>query len=90
MGGGGHKLFFQKSEKQKKKKKKKKGHSGVKAQDRGGAIVDRGRAYNLMHFLLTIGLCSICIKIVLKGGLGVLPQKIFTKLGTKLGCSRHF
>ena len=24
------------------------------------------------------------------GGLGVLPQKIFTELGTKLGISRHF
>ena len=28
-----------------------------------------------------------CIK---RGGLGVLPQKIFTELGTELGNSRHF
>ena len=30
------------------------------------------------------------MKIVLKGGLEVLPQKFFTELGTKLGNSRHF
>ena len=35
-----------------------------------------------------LGLCLICIKIVLKGGMGVLPQTIFTELGTKLGISR--
>ena len=54
VGGGGAQTFSQKSEKwkaKKKKKKKKKGHSGVKAARLGG-IVDRERAYNLMHFLL--------------------------------------
>ena len=35
-------------------------------------------------------LCLICIKIVLTGGGGVLPQKIFKVLGTKLGNSSHF
>ena len=30
-----------------------------------------------------------CIKMG-GGGLGVLPQKIFTELGTKLGNFRHF
>ena len=35
-----------------------------------------------------LGLCLICIKIVLKGGYGGPPQKIFAELGTKLGISR--
>ena len=44
----------------------------------------------LFSFIKLLGLCTICIKIVLKGGSGVLPQIIFTELGTKLGNSSHF
>ena len=50
----------------------------------GGAIVDRGRAYNLIHFLLTIRLYSICIKIVLKGGSGGPPPENFYKIRYKI------
>ena len=35
-------------------------------------------------------LSLISIKVVLKGGLGVLTQIFFAEIGTKLGNSRHF
>ena len=51
----------------------------------GGGIVDRGRAYNVMHFfLLTIGLCLICIKIVSKGASGGPRPEIFYKIRYKI------
>ena len=56
--------------------------------------MDRGRAYNLMHFLSfyikLLGYVQSVLILYLKGGLGVLAQKNFTELGTKLGNSRHF
>ena len=77
--GGGGTNFFKWKAKNWKKKKKKKGHCGVKAQDRQDrAIV----AYNLMHFLIKLlGYVHSVLKLYQKGGLGVLPQKIFTELG---------
>ena len=77
---GGTNLFFQKSEKQ--------SHSGIKAQDK--VLLIRGRLIIQCNFYYTIGLCSIRIKIVLKGGCGGPPPENFTVLGTKLGNSRHF
>ena len=44
----------------------------------------------LFSFIKLLGLCAICIKIVLKGGSGGPPPENLTELGTKLGNSSHF
>ena len=43
-----------------------------------------------VHLFQTTVLCSISIKVVLKGGLGVLQKNFFTEICTKLGNSRPF
>ena len=72
--GGGHTNFFP-EKKNKKKTKQTHGHSGVKAQDRVLRLI----IINIMHFkkyCVIMFNFYISIKVVLKGGSGVLPQKI--------------
>ena len=79
--GGGHKLFSRKSEKQKKKKKR------FTAQRRKSAkgIVDRAGIIMLFSFIKLLGLCAICIKIVLKGGgVGGPPPENFYRIRYKI------
>ena len=56
----------------KSEKKKKKGHSGVKA------------LIMLFRFFKLLGLCAICIKIVLKGGFGGPPPENFYRIRYKI------
>ena len=84
-GGGGTNFFPEKW-----KAKKKKGHSGVKALDR--VLWIGGGLYSNALFIKLLGYVQPVLKLYLEGGLGVLPQKIFTELGTRLAIldiSRH-
>ena len=67
-----------KSKKKKKKKKK------VTAAEKRKLIIIKCTFYK------TIGICSICIEIVLKEGSGGPPPENFYRFSTKLGNSRHF
>ena len=87
--GGGAQTFSPKSEKQNKKKKK--GHSGVKAQDK---VLWIGEGlYSNVLFIKQVGYVQSVLQWYERGGgLGVLPQKIFTELGKNQaipGISRH-
>ena len=78
--------FFSPLSRKKWKAKKKKGGAQTRKSTWGGwwcALLP-----NVLK--KTTVLCSISIKLYWKGGLEVLPRKIFTVMGTKLGNSRHF
>ena len=78
--GGGHKLFPEKMKSKKKKKKKTpKKKMSQRRKSAGGFIKNDWEL---------LGLCLICIKIVLKGGrYGGPPPENFYRIGYKI---RHF
>ena len=78
---GGHKLFSGKSEKQKKKKKKK---EDAAAKKRKGYCGWGGGLIMLFSFIKLLGLCAICIKIVLKEGSGGPPPENFYRIRYKI------